>query len=100
VRGEVQGIDLRLGEIVSPGHVALLAGRGEPWRRVDQLLLPGPRQHGAQVLARLVRGAAGVRPRPRDGTVVDPVQERANVFPPQLLDRYAAAPLFPLTESR
>jgi hypothetical protein len=69
---EVQGVDLRLGQVVPARHVALFAGLGEARRRFDQLLLPSPRQHGAQVLARLVRGAAGVRPFVGNRTLVDP----------------------------
>ena len=100
VRREVEGVDLRLGQVVSAGHVALLPGLGEPRRRVDQFLLPGPREDGAQVFAGLVRGATGVRPFLGDGTLVDPVQELADVLAPQFLDRDAAAPLLPLPEGR
>ena len=42
-------------------------GLRELRRRVDQLLLPGPRQDGAQVLAGLVRSAAGIRTLVGDG---------------------------------
>jgi hypothetical protein len=36
----------------------------------------------------------------RDGVFVDPVQELADFFPPQLLDWDAATPLFPFPEGR
>ena len=97
---EVEGVDLGLGQVVSAGDVALVPGRGEPRRRVDQLLLPGPGEDGAEVLAGLVRRAARVRPLVRDGPLVDPVEELADVLAPQLLDGDAAAPLLPLPEGR
>ena len=58
---EVEGVDLGLGEVVSAGDVALVSGRGEPRQRVDQLLLPGPVEDRAEVLAGLVGRAAGIR---------------------------------------
>ena len=42
VRREVQGVDLRLGQLVPAGDVALRPGLREPRRRVDKFLL-GPR---------------------------------------------------------
>jgi hypothetical protein len=69
------------------GDVALLAGRWEPRQRVDQLLLPGPVEYGAEVLAGLVARAAGVLSLTLDGLIVDPVEELAGVFAPQLSDR-------------
>ena len=100
VGGEVEGVDLGLGQVVSAGDVALVPGRGEPRRRVDQLLLPGPVEDGAEVLAGLVGRAAGVLSLIRDGLLVDPVEELADVLAPQLLDGDAAAPLLPLPEGR
>jgi hypothetical protein len=77
---EVEGVDLGLGQVVAAGHVALVFGAGERRRQVDQLLLPGPREDGAKVLAGLVGRAAWVRPLILDGALVDPVQELADVL--------------------
>ena len=52
------------------------------------------------MLAGLVGRAAWVRPLVRDGLLVDPVEELADVLPPQSLDRPAPAPLLPLPEGR
>src|SRR5262249_27014192 len=64
------------------------------------LLLPGPGEDGAEVLAGLVGRTAGVSPRILDGVLVDPVEELAEVLAPQLLDGDAAAPRLPLPEGR
>src|SRR5262249_44577222 len=69
-------------------------------QRVDQLLLPGLLEDGAEVLAGLVGRAAWVLSLVRDGLIVDPVEELAEVPAPQLLDGDAAAPLLPLPEGR
>ena len=95
VGGEVEGVDLGLGQVVAAGHVALVPGPGEPRRRLDQLLLPGPREDGAEVLAGLVGGAAGVGTLVLDGPLVDPVEELADVLALQLLDRAARRPTAP-----
>ena len=100
VGGEVEGVDLGLGEVVAAGDVSLLPGPGEPGRRLDQLLLPGPGQHGAEVLAGLVGGAARVGPLVPNGLPVDPVEELADILAPELLDRAAAAPPLPLPDGR
>ena len=97
---EVEGVDLGLGEVVSAGDVALVPRRGEPRQRVDQFLLPGPVEDGAEVLAGLVGRAAGVRPLVLDRAVVDPVEKFADVPPSQLLDPRAGTPLLPLPEGR
>ena len=100
VGGEVEGVDLGLGQVVAAGDVALVPGPGEPRRRVDQLLLPGPVEDGAEVLAGLVGRAARILPLILDGLLVDPVEELAEVLAPQLLDGDAAAPRLPLPEGR
>ena len=100
VGGEVEGVDLGLGQVVAAGDVALVPGPGEPRRRVDQLLLPGPVEDGAEVLAGLVGRAARVLSLILDGLFVDPVEELADVLAPQLLDGDAAAPPLPLPEGR
>ena len=100
VGGEVEGVDLGLGQVVAAGDVALVPGPGEPRRRLDQLLLPGPGEDGAEVLAGLVGRAARVGPLVLDGLLVDPVEELADVLAPQLLDRAAAAPPLPLPDGR
>jgi hypothetical protein len=98
MRGEVEGVDLGLGQVVAAGDVALLIWAREPRGRLDQLLLPGPRQDGAEVLAGLVGGATGVIASIRDGPLVDPVEELADVLAPQLLDRGDAAPALPFPD--
>ena len=100
VGGEVEGVDLGLGQVVAAGDVALLPGPGEPGRRLDQLLLPGPGEDGAEVLAGLVGRAARVGPLVPDGLLVDPVEELADVLAPELLDRAPAAPPLPLPDGR
>src|SRR5262249_15699395 len=97
-RREVKGVNLGLGQVVPAGHIALLPRPREAWRGLDQLLLPRPREDGAQALARLIRRAARVRPFLGQGTLVDPVQELADLLVLQLLDRGAASPLLPFTE--
>ena len=71
VSREVEGIDFRLGQIVSARHIALRPGLWESRRRVDQFLFPGPRNDGAQVFAGLVCGATGIRPFVCDRPVFD-----------------------------
>ena len=100
VGGEVEGVDLGLVQVVSAGDVALVPGRGEPRQRVDQLLLPGPVEYGAVVLAGLVGRAARVLSLTLDGLIVDPVEELADVLSRQLFDGDAAAPPLPLPEGR
>src|SRR5262249_22575798 len=100
VGGEVKGVDLGLGQVVSAGDVALVPGRREPWRRVDLLLLPGPIKDRAEVLAGLVGRSARVLPLVLDGLLVHPVEELADVLATKLLDRQAAAPPLPLLEGR
>ena len=63
VGGEIEGVDLGLGEVVAASDVALVPGPGEPRRRIDQFLLPGPTEDGAEMLAGLVGRAARVLPR-------------------------------------
>ena len=67
VGGEVQGVDLGLGQVVPASDVALVPRRGEPRQGVDQLLLPGPGEDGAEVLAGLVGRAAWVLSLTGDG---------------------------------
>ena len=100
VGSEVEGVDLGLGQVVSAGDVALVPGPGEPRQRVDQLLLPGPVEDGAEVLAGLVGRAAWVLSLILDGLIVDPVEEFADVLSSQLLDWGAAAPPLPFPEGR
>ena len=84
--GDVEGVDLGLGQVAAAGHAALVPGLRDPWRRVNQLLLQGPRKDGARVFAGLVGRAAAVRTFIGVVPLVDPVQEIADVLPPQLLD--------------
>src|SRR5271157_5462091 len=100
VRGEIEGIDLCLGQIMATCHVALWPGLRESRRRVDEILLPSPRNDGTQVFACLVRGASGIRPAVSDRPLVDPIQKLANLFAPEFLDRHSVAPNLPLLESR
>src|SRR5262245_49906752 len=98
VGGEVEVVDLGLRQVVSAGDVALVPGPGEPRRCVDQLLLPGPVEDGAEVLAGLVGRTAGVLSLALDGLLVDPVEELPDVLAVQLLDGEAAAPPLPLPQ--
>jgi hypothetical protein len=66
VRREVKGVDLGLGQVVSASDVALVSWRGEPWQRVDRLMLPGPVEGSADLLAGLVGRAAWVLSLTRD----------------------------------
>jgi hypothetical protein len=74
VVGEVEGVDLGLGQVVSAGDGALLLGLREPQWRAGEFLLPSRREDDAEVLAGRVGRAAGVRTFIRDGALVDPVQ--------------------------
>ena len=100
VGSEVEGVDLGLGQVVSASDVALVPGRGEPRQRVDQLLLPGPVEDGADLLAGLVGRAAWVLSLTRDGLIVNPVEEFADVLSRQLFDWGAAAPPLPFSKGR
>src|SRR5437588_7603944 len=60
VSREVKGIDLRFGEIVAAGNVALLPRFREPRWRLDEFLFPGPRDDRTQLLASLVGSAAWI----------------------------------------
>src|SRR5262249_34742133 len=98
VGGEVEGVDLGFGQVVSAGDVALVPGRGEPWQCVNQLLLPGLVEDGAEVLAGLVGRAAGVLSLTLDSLIVDPVEALADALAAQWLDGAGAAPPLPLPE--
>src|SRR5262249_16198932 len=97
---EVQGVGLGLGEVWSSGHGALAPWRGDPRQRGGQLLLPGPVEDRAEVLAGLVGRAAGIRSLIFDGPLVDPIEELADVLTSQLLDGDANTPPIPFPEGR
>ena len=99
VGSEVKGVDLGLGQVVSASDVARSPG-GEPRQRVDQLLLPGPVEDGADLLAGLVGRAAWVLSLTRDRSIVNPVEELADVLSRQLFDGDAAAPPLPFSEDK
>ena len=42
VRGEIESVDLGLGQIVPPGNIALRLQSRKSWESIDKVLLPGP----------------------------------------------------------
>ena len=96
VRGEVEGIQVRLREIVPTSDVTLWLRLWEPRQFFQEVLLPGPRQDRPQVLAGLVRRASGVGSAVCRGLLVDPVEEVPKVNPANLVDIYPFPPGGPL----
>jgi hypothetical protein len=58
-RWQSKGVELGLDEVMATGEIAVVPGPGEPRRRVNELMLPGPQQDGAEILSDLL--GAGCR---------------------------------------
>src|SRR5262249_19585341 len=80
VRREVEGVDLRFGQVMPARNVALLPRLWKPRRRFDHLLLPRPGNDGTQVLAGLIGCTPRIGSWLLNRTLIDPVQEVANVL--------------------
>ena len=98
VGGEIDRIDLRFGQVVPPGYVALCFRLGEFWQGIEHVLLPRPRHHSAQMRTNLVRGAAWIPAVSASSVVVDPIQKLADVFAPELVKWNSSTPACPLPE--
>lgn len=62
VRRKVEGIDFRLRQVVPAGDIALLTGLREPRHRLDQVVLPSPRNDCPQLLTCLLAVRPGFVP--------------------------------------
>src|SRR5262245_28700721 len=80
VRLAVERGNVGLRQVVPAGDVSLVPRLREAGRGLDQLLFPRPGEDGAEVFAGLVRGATRVRPLLREGALVDPVEELAELL--------------------
>lgn len=95
---EIERVNLRLRQVVPSCNVALPFGLRKPRQRVDEFLIPRPRDNRSQVFACLVRRSSGICAVFCHGTLVNPVQELSNLRPPQLLDGHSATPLLPFSD--
>ena len=59
---KIECVDLGLGQVVSSRYIPLWSRLRKPRQRVNQILLPGPRDNRSQVFARLVRMCPGFVP--------------------------------------
>ena len=100
VSREVERVDLRLGQVVPAGHVALGLELRESWQGIDNVLLPRPRHHGAQMRTNLVRGPPWIFSVVCGGGLVHPIQKLTDFLTSECLKRNSTAPACPLSECR
>ena len=100
VRGKVEGVQVRLRQIVSAGHISLRLGFGKPWELLQIILLPSPGHDCPEILASLVRGPSGIGTSVVTCSFMDPVEEFTNVVSLNLIDVDSFAPGTPLRDGR
>jgi hypothetical protein len=83
---------------MSARHVPLRSRFRESWRRLDDILLPGPRDDRTQVFAGLVRSATRIGPVLSNGALIDPIQKLTDLFAPQPFERNSSTPAFPFRD--
>src|SRR6056297_2607847 len=100
VGGEVQSIQIGLGQVMASGNIPLRFGAWEPGQLGDVILLPGPGHNRSEILAGLVRRTPRIRAAILGCFLVDPVQKIANMRTIDLGNIDAIAPGNPLGDSR
>src|SRR6185369_16600174 len=100
VRGKVKRVDLRLCQIMPTGDIPLWPGLRKTGRNFDQVLLPRPGDHGPQVRTGFVRRSTWINPVLSDRTLVNPVEERSNLFASKSFEWNSISPFRPFGKCR
>ena len=95
---EVERVDLRLGQVVPARNVALWIVFRESRQDIDNVLLPRPRHHGAQMRTNLVRGPPWISSLLCGSVLIDPIQKLTDCFACNFVKRKPSAPACPLSE--
>ena len=92
---EVDRVDLCLGQVVPPCHVALRLVLRKSRQGIDNVLLPHPRHHGAQIRTNFVRGPPWISSLLCGSVLVDPIQKLTDFLVSNFVKRKTTAPAFP-----
>ncbi len=96
VRGEVERIQIRLGQIVTAGHVPLWLGFWKSRKFLQKVLLPSPREKRSEILAGFVGRSSSVRSAVTLRFLIDPVEKFSKVRSANLIDINSLSPGGPL----